>query len=392
MKRRILNLSTICTFGPLLSALTLAACSDAKRVEVASNCERIQVAAEGGETEAVSGGDPGTCSGLCNISNGAFCSDNTVTDGCSASGSAIEVCGVALADPPKEKGAAAELQRSENVKDYAGSGPADLSCLMAGSYPEPADPAASQKVTLTGIAKIFSNGCQSRDLEIAVHRVIRDGSENEGNPGDLVGQTVVTASDCEAAGGEFEDIEDCSGGRYECTFEYPDVPSETELMVITNGKNWAPIYEYGLFVRNAEIKDGTFDKDVRALAADDYQVIAQVAMGKNITKGRGAVAGEVRDCQNVRLINAVVDVDKPSFIVTYFTDNEDSPLPDLSRSGTSTLGLYSAMDIEPGPVTIAAAGVMDGKLVGVGHFTARVFPDAVTSFAFQGLRPFQVSK
>ena len=80
----------------------------------------------------------------------------------------------------------------------------------------------------------------------------------------------------------------------------------------------------------------------------------------------------------------------PRLITTYFTDNEDNPLPDLSAQSTSTLGLYAAMDMEPGPVTIAAAGLHEGQLMGVGYFRARVFADAVTSVTFRGLQPFQV--
>ncbi len=113
-------------------------------------------------------------------------------------------------------------------------------------------------------------------------------------------------------------------------------------------------------------------------------------MGKNITPGHGALAGEVHDCDDVRLINAVADVDVPKFVTTYFTDNEDNPLPDTAAKATSTLALYSAVDIAPGPVVVGAAGVIDGKLVGVGFFRARVFADAVTWVTFRGLRPFQL--
>ena len=87
--------------------------------------------------------------------------------------------------------------------------------------------------------------------------------------------------------------------------------------------------------------------------------------------------------------DAVVDLDQ-SRVLTYFTDDETTPLPDIDANATSTLGLYAALDVAPGPVNIAAAGVLDGQVVGVGFFKARVFADSVTSVTFRGLRPFQL--
>ncbi len=139
---------------------------------------------------------------------------------------------------------------------------------------------------------------------------------------------------------------------------------------------------------------GIFPKDVRALAKDDYTTIPQVAYGASMRAGNGAVGGEVHDCGNVRLINAVVDVDqnavKAGRKLTYFTDDEVKPLPAAGSRSTSTLGLYAAMDIPAGPVTVAAAGTVNGELVGVGFFKARIFANSVSSVTFRGLRPFQV--
>ncbi|MBM4358580.1 MAG: hypothetical protein FJ096_10785 [Deltaproteobacteria bacterium] len=332
--------------------------------------------------------DPSTsCAGKCAPVNDDYCADNGVKGACLAG--AIDACGVSLPLPPKEGNVTVLLTRSESVKEYGGKGAPDLSCFDADSLPPPPDTAASKLVKLKGIVKIFSNGCESKNLTIAVHKVIRSGGADDGMPGDLVGAAVTTPASCKDVGVP-EENEKC-GTRYECTYEYPNVPSETELMVVTNGEIWAPIYEYGLFIRNAEVKDGTFEKDVRALASDDYQLIPQVALGKTITAGNGALAGEVHDCGDVRLVDAIVDIDQPKFSLSYFTDNEENPLPNIDAHSTSTLGLYSALDVKPGPVNVAAAGVLDGKLVSLGYFRARVFPDAVTSFTFRGLRPFQVA-
>lgn len=327
-----------------------------------------------------------TCPGKCAPVNDDYCATDGITNACK--GGPIDSCGVSLPLPPKSGGATVEVTRSSSVKEYAGQGAPDLSCFDAANQPAPPEPGASMPVKLTGTVKIFSNGCESKNLTIEVHKVLRGGAD-DGKPGELVGTAVTTPATCKGVGVE-EENEKC-GTRYECTYEYANVPTETELMVITDGDIWAPIYEYGLFVRNAEVKDGAFKKDVRALASDDYQLIPQVALGKTITAGNGALAGEVHDCGDVRLVDAVVDVDQSRFSLSYFTDNEESPLPNIDAHSTSTLGLYTALDVAPGPVNVAAAGVIDGKLVSLGYFRARVFPDAVTSFTFRGLRPFQVA-
>ncbi len=364
-----------------LAVLGIVACSSTSGgsgggTEVQSGC-----AALGAATYDVSA----KCPDKCAPTNDAFCADDGVVNSCK--GGPIDNCGVSTALPPKSGGKTAELTRSGDVKEYGGTGDPDLSCFEAANYPAAPDTANSKLVKLTGTVKIFSHGCESKNLTIEVHKVLRGGAD-DGSPGELVGKSVTTPATCKGIG-VAEENKEC-GMRYECTYEYADVPSETELLVITAGDIWAPIYDYGLFISNAGVKNGAYLKDVRALASDDYQLIPQVALGKTVTAGHGVLAGEVHDCGDVRLVDAVVDIDQPKFSLSYFTDNEDNPLPDIDAHSTSALGLYSALDVAPGPVTVAAAGVFGGKVVSLGYFKGRIFPDAVTSFTFRGLRPFQL--
>lgn len=337
-------------------------------------------------------GDAPSCNTLCQVSNPEFCAATAVDNDCDKDldqKDLIDVCGVSINAPPLDGEDVLELARSTDVKEFGGTGSPDLSCLEPAGYPAKADPGASQDVTIEGIAKIFSNGCESKDLSIEIYRVIRDGSADDGKHEANAIASTTTPMECTAENSEPEEIEECEI-RYECRYEISGIPSETELMVKTDGALWAPLYEYGLFIPNSEVVGGKFEKDVRALDQTDYSTIAQAALGKTITPGNGAIAGEVHDCGDVRLLNAVVDVDRPKFALTYFTDNEDDPLPNLSAKGTTTLSLYSALDIEEGPITVAAAGVKDGALYGLGIFRARIYPDAVTSFTFRGVRAFQV--
>ena len=78
------------------------------------------------------------------------------------------------------------------------------------------------------------------------------------------------------------DEEDC-GQRFECKYAYPEVPTETELLITTDGELWAPLYEYNIFIRNESVADAMWSHNVRALAQHDYGVISQVALGAPIT-------------------------------------------------------------------------------------------------------------
>jgi hypothetical protein len=316
--------------------------------------------------------------------NSAFCEAVATDPNCDivTAGQRHQVCGVPLTKP------LSELERSANVKKYAGSGPPDLGCYAPAGYP--AAPGMPSMVTMTGVAEIFSHGCASTNLTIEVWTVKRTGGADDGDLGTLIGSPVTTPADCMAESLATEE-DDC-GTRYECNYTYPGVPTETELVIRTDGDVWAPLYEYNIFIRNEAAPGGTWTHNVRALAQDDYGVISQVALGAPITVGHGAIAGEVHDCGDVRLVNAVVDVNVDKAVTTYFTNDEDHPLPELQARGTSTLGLFSSMDIKAGPVSVGAVGLVDGTVTTVGYFQARVFEDAVTSVTFRGLPPFLIQK
>ncbi len=339
-------------------------------------------------TEFNSVGDAPSCDSLCAVSNESFCGDNGATPNCDSlrPGSVVDVCGVPL-PAPKVANELIELKRSANVDEFAGSGPPDLSCFEPSGFPDP--PGTPEMVTFRGIVKVFSHGCDTANVNVEAWTVVRDGSANDGMPGTMLASTS-TDGDCTAEGVP-EDNDDCTvydGVRWECRYALPDVPTETELMIITSGTGWAKLYEYNVYASNGEAVDGAYEKDIRAIVQDDYNVIPQTAIGKSMEPGNGALGGEVHDCGDVRLANAIVDVDV-SRELTYFTDNELTPLPDKGAKATSTLGLYAALDVREGPITVAAGGVMDGALVGAGIFRARIFPNSVTSVTFRGLRPFQ---
>jgi hypothetical protein len=335
----------------------------------------------GGTSDDSTGGAGGKSCDLPEAKNAEFCAATPGSLDCTAlSNQTNQVCGVALPKPP------GELTRSSMVKEFAGSGPPQIDCYAQANYPAP--PGASQAVTATGLAKIFSSGCNSGKLKITFYTVKPDGEL-----GDPVGTPVTTDSDCSTAGTPTTNDKCTDNTRYECNYSYAGVPTETELAIKTEGApNWAPLIQYNVYIPNSEVTAGSWTHDVRALAADDYSVIPAAAIGGPITPGNGVVAGEVHDCGDVRLVNAVADIDQARVARTYFGSDEENPLPDLSVDGTSTLGLYAAFDIRPGPVTVAAMGTVNGEQVTLGQHRVWVYPDTVTSLTFKGLQPYQVPK
>jgi hypothetical protein len=327
-----------------------------------------------------------TCPGdLAEAPNSAFCAKDGVPVDCTVvpTSDKTQVCGVALPSPTTT------LTRSANVMEFAGSGPPELSCFLPANYPTAGTP---QMVTVSGLAKIFAHGCASTGLDIEIHKVTRTSDSHNGEMGALVGKAITTPMDCStpATGMSVPDPSMNCSEIYECVFTYPDVPTETELVILTKGNEWAPLYEYNDYIPNSQVKAGVWTHNVRALATDDYSAIAQAALGQPITPGNGAVAGEAHDCGDVRLIGATVDVNVERKLLTYFTTNEANPLPDTSATATTALGLYAALDVSPGPVSVGALGLVDGKITTVGWYQVQVYPDSVTAVTFQGPRPFQI--
>ncbi len=335
--------------------------------------------ANGGGSSTGSGGCP---SNLAEAPNSDFCEAAKAPTDCSQVTAAFDtqVCGVPVVDPTDE------LARSTNVKEYAGSGPPNLACFTKAGYPTAG---TSATVKVQGTVQIFSHGCESKNVTVEIHKVNRSGAAGDPDLGDLVGTAFVTPDDCK--GGVTSATDECDP-RLECTYEYDGVPSETELVILTKGSAWAPLYDFNIYIPTAEVKDGVYTHNVKALAADDYTVIAQAAIGGPISAGNGAIAGEVHDCDDVRLTNATVNTEAHKQLLTYFTSDEVHPLPETGASSTSILGLYAAIDVPPGPASVAALGLVNGKVTTVGYYRVRVFPDSVTSITFKGLRPFQISQ
>ena len=405
----------------LLSSASLIGCGGGDDAACGAACANTGTGGSagngaGGQGQAGSAqGDPKTCvvdgipgepDGRCGCvrpENHEICPEAGPTIDCNGSNSKdrnVESCGtfITLARD-SGTGKPSEISRTTTTDEYAGTGPVDLGCFAMSGWPKEA---ATKTVKIKGFARNFANGCDSKGSKIEVYKVKRGGAD-DGLPGDLVGQpvTIVDGPCNNDAACRLRVVEGkCKIGdeRKERAFTYDGVPSETELIIKStsaDGMNgFTTLFDYVFIPNNVLKSEGgadVWDHDVRVVVTGDYTVIPTTAIGRQVTEGNGSIAGEIHDCGDVRVTGASVDVSSKRAYRGYFTDNEASPLPDPSRNslGTSTLGLYSTIDIAPGPARVAAVGVVGGKVVSLGYADVRVFPDAITAVTFRGFRPFQ---
>jgi len=339
------------------------------------------------------------CSKLETPTNADFCSSdncNPELDCRHAAQRPINDCCVLVGKPGG--GTGATLQRSTSTKKYAGTGAPDLSCLSPAGYPAKPPSGTPKLVTMQGLVQAFAHGCDMAGVKIEVFKVKRTSDPaTDGELGDLVGSPVSTDTSSTVT---LTDTGNCNDPRKDRAYTYANVPMYTELVVKTTDASsgqWAPLVTYNIYItdNDPEFSNGVYTHNLEALAADDFQTIPTAAISRPISPGNGAIGGEIHDCGNVRLQNASVDVTAPRSALVYFDDNEDDPLPKLGRQSTGRTALYAALDVKPGFARVAANGLMpDGnggtKLVSLGYYNVRVFPDSVTSISLRGLRPFQV--
>jgi hypothetical protein len=278
--------------------------------------------------------------------------------------------------------------------------PPDLSCFgVARRVPGP-----SRMVTLYGVVDVFGNGGDADGITLEVRR-----EGPGGELGEVVGTAISSVADpCAETEIEIENGMPTGEMRRLGFYTIAGVPTETPLILVTRGDSglWKPLYTYNFVVLNEEVESGapppgacpttpTGDRyryRARALSVSDYRTIPLTAgIAGGIPAGRGAIAGEIHDCANVRLAFAMVGIRPSPETFVYFTDDADNPLPDLSRTeGTSLLGLYAGLDLPPGPVDVSALGRVNGRVVSLGWYRARIFADSVTVVSLRGLRPHQV--
>ncbi len=293
-----------------------------------------------------------------------------------------------------------ELSRGTNLHYFSSSDPTvDLGCLT-----NPAPKGTPMMVTLNGYVKLFANGNDSAGVKI---EIFQEGTG--GALGPLVGTAQVTQmSDSYLMPKPTWSTKCPSDGCTLRRFTYPNVPTETPLIIKTSDANnagyWADLYDYNVYIANSPLP-GTGDPtcvdqmnnpappcyNPTTVASTDINAVSATVGVATISPGMGLLAGEVHDCGDVRLAGATVDTDQAhGLAMFYFNQDESDPLPDTQATATSPLGLFGTLNMAAGvPTRISATGIYHGQLTLIGTYTVQLFPGAVTALSLRGRRPFQ---
>ena len=218
-----------------------------------------------------------------------------------------------------------------------------------------------------------------------------------------------TKVECDLEGDEY-----CHDGqcierlRWESRYRIANLPTNKYLVIRTIGTHgfkpgtWGVMAQFNVYLRadapkclDGEFNDclnskGEHELEVNALYSGDYSTIPITAgLSGGVPEGHGAIAGEVHDCDDIKLSGFQVGTNPTPAVMAYFNGNSVKTLPDLPqlKHGTNIDGIFAALDIVPGEVTISAVGQVGGKLVSAGTIKAAVLPDTVTVITFDGRKP-----
>lgn len=319
--------------------------------------------------------------------------------------------------------------------DVAGTPEPNLACLNEPDNP----PANPPSVTLMGFADIFSSGPET--VNGVVVQVFRQSDLNDVENIDEaapvsqttleITQPMVTNQEVRACFEETDDIanhqiecpmptDDClipcqdslSGNefcyqgscygrlRYEVRYEIPNVPTHEFLVIRSLGPDgvddntWGIMIQYNVYLRTTDPEYNetlsTYEMDVNLISRQDWVKIPTVmGLPSGVTSGNGAIAGEVHDCEGIRLTGAQVAMLPLVDHFSYFNGNPVDTVPSPTRlpQGTNRLSLYSAMNVPPGPIEIEAWGLINGTPTILGYHQARVFPDSATIISINDGKP-----
>jgi hypothetical protein len=213
---------------------------------------------------------------------------------------------------------------------------------------------------------------------------------------------------CDLKGDEYCHNDKCIARlRWETRFQIKGIPTNKFLVIRSTGVNgfddgtWGVMAQFDIYLRadaptcktgqfnHCINTKGEYELEVNALSKADYTIIPVTAgLASGIPEGNGGIAGEVHDCNDIKLSSFHVGTRPTPTVLAYFNGNPVKTVPDLNqRDGTNIDGLFSALDISPGLVDVTAAGLVGGKVVTAGKLDVAVLPDTVTVVTFEGRKP-----
>jgi hypothetical protein len=320
----------------------------------------------------------------------------------------------------------------------------NLTCLPSPTVSPPATPAT---VTLTGFAHVFSSGPDSDKLTVQLFdaTTLQSGSDPAGvtplaslttaldpatqracDTDAAKGCSIPLADGCtlpvcnDGLAGRPDDHMYCrdngAGGecshrlRWEARYTFDNVPTNKQLVIRVSGPTgtldnvWATTVAFNVNLetddrRCTNLSDtdcldasgATYQLNVNALSRTDYfELPVGSGLPGGISPDLGAVAGELHDCDNIRVANVQLATTPSGDRFTYFNGNPVRTLPDSTRAavGTDRLGLFAALNVKPGAVKVETLGerTAGGALESFGTVDAFVYPNAVTIVNVNGGR------
>jgi hypothetical protein len=280
-------------------------------------------------------------------------------------------------------------------------------------YAAAAQPAESTAVVVEGCIDIFGVGLEA---VAGVEVVFFDRDASPLADTALARGPVVLASSSQnlACAGADADEPACralgceSGGFYRAVGA---VPTETPLIIrITSQDNPSVVrtFLYDVVLAAAAVVDvgGELRANYEAtlIYSSTYTSIQSLGgrsiEGGNDTRdfvGRGVIAGEIHDCDDLAVEQAVVvDVgDDPQSRIVYFNGSTTSPGPEIRNTATSSDGRYANLNVTTaGEQHVIAAGIRtpgcdgdDCACVSLGTRSVQAFPDSVTIVTLRGPLP-----
>lgn len=324
----------------------------------------------------------------------------------------LQTCCVCV-DPPIAQAGRTACGIMSEYCDEAPVDPLNTACLQPSGFPDP-PPTDPPTVNVRGVVDVYGNGntVAGGDITVEFYRMAEDGSL-----GALLDTSVATLAACEDSllPTPFEtgleatccpgpcqelmpDTDDCTPTSGDCRalwyYEVTEIPTSTPLILHTSGNAayWKDLYYSNVFYfPEDETPGGYVFYRAKTLSVDDWRAIPATAGDfDGIAAGQGAIAGEIHDCDNVKVYNATVGVNPTANTFAYFNGVEEKPYPDTLRTSTNSDSLYAALELAPGLARVSAVALIGDDYVNLGWWDAYVFPDALTVVTIRGTRPTQV--
>jgi hypothetical protein len=262
-----------------------------------------------------------------------------------------------------------------------------------------------QQLTVEGCVDIFGVGEGARAGTVVDLFLGTDDPKN-GTP--IASGTVAVATQAGGLACNGADIDAPACRAIDCSEEGfyrldATVPSNTPLtMRVTHPTDSTiiPTYVWGLVLIDSLATNGVFNYEAPLINSSTYSSIPtlsgrQIEGNQNLNDGlgRGVIAGEIHDCADTIIENAVVGMDgfdSDSMAIVYF-DGEADPGPDPLRLNTANDGLYAILNVEADQEHTVVAGVRDTACTGddctclsLGTRTVKAYADSVSIVTLRG--------